>query len=98
MQQIQSADLPADQKIIDEKLSLFRKCFYDTAQRGASILHSLAVFCGTDHVVFGSDLPYQAPMETKMIRKAIDDYEGLSSEERQAIYAGSAVTGLVSPS
>jgi hypothetical protein len=50
-------DLPEDEKLFEEKLSLLRNLYFDTAQKGVSILNSLNEFCGSGRIVFGSGLP-----------------------------------------
>jgi predicted TIM-barrel fold metal-dependent hydrolase len=88
---IRTHDLPADATLVEEKLSLFRLCFYDVSQKGESLLQSLKVFCGSERVVFGTDLPYQPPVETGMIRKGLDSSKAFSAEEKKQIYAGTGM-------
>ena len=60
-----------------------RKLYYDTVLHSSESLRFLIDFVGADHVVLGSDYPFEmgepAPLET------IDGVEGLTAEQRKLI-------------
>ena len=82
---------PDNKDLFREKMSLLQNLYYDTAQKGIAIFNSLRDFCGSDHIVFGSDIPFQPAFEVGMIQKELSAYEGFSLEEKEKIRAGSGL-------
>jgi aminocarboxymuconate-semialdehyde decarboxylase len=77
----------------------FRKMYGDTAMFGAA--HALRCsidFYGADHILFGSDSPYDPERGPGYIRATIRNLEeiGLSGQEKDAIFSGNVLrlTGL----
>jgi len=73
-----------------EPMSYFRRFFADTAMFGAAHAVRCAVdFFGTDHVLFGTDMPLGGPT---VIADTIADIEalGLPEADTAAIFAGNA--------
>jgi uncharacterized protein len=71
----------------------------DTAMFGAAhALRCCIDFYGTDHILFGSDSPFDPERGRDYIRATIANLEeiGLSQAEREAIFCGNVVrlTGL----
>ena len=56
-------------------------------------LRHLVAVCGSDHVVYGSDMPYNWPDTADIIAGAID----LSEQQRMAILGGNLTTMLRLP-
>jgi uncharacterized protein len=77
----------------------FRQMYGDTALFGAAHALRCAIdFYGTDHILFGSDSPYDPERGPGYIRATIKNLEeiGLSGQERDAIFRGNVIrlTGL----
>ena len=80
-----------------EPIDYFRRFFADTAMFGAAHAVRCAVeFFGTDHVLFGTDMPLGGP---SVIADTIADIESLDLPEADtaAIFAGNAATVLRIP-
>ena len=90
---LREENLPDNEDLFREKLSLLQNLYFDTAQKGIAILNSLNEFCGSGHIVFGSDIPQTPPQEVGMIHKELSAYEGFSLEEKEKIRVGSALKG-----
>jgi predicted TIM-barrel fold metal-dependent hydrolase len=80
----------------------FRMMYADTAMFGAAhALRCVIDFYGRDHVLFGSDSPYDPERGPGYIRSTIKNLEeiDLDPAARQAIYAGNVIRllGLPSP-
>ena len=73
-------------------IGFLRNLFFDTAQRGYEVLNGLKAFCGSGHIVFGSDLPYIPPFEIRMNHKEIAAYSGFSDQEKTHLYAGNRLS------
>jgi aminocarboxymuconate-semialdehyde decarboxylase len=80
-------------------IEYFRQMYGDTAMFGAA--HALRCsidFYGTDHILFGSDSPYDPERGPGYIRATIKNLGeiGLSAEEKDAIFRGNVIrlTGL----
>jgi uncharacterized protein len=72
-------------------LDYFRQFYVDTALFGAShAVRCVLEFFGSDHVLFGSDVPLGPP---NAVEATIADLEasGLSSDDLAAVYAGNAI-------
>lgn len=103
------ARTPEDQKedvqgypLTKRPIEYFRMMYADTAMFGAA--HALRCsidFYGADHVLFGSDSPYDPEKGPGYIRATIKNLEeiGLSGEEREAIFSGNVtrMLGLALP-
>jgi uncharacterized protein len=73
-----------------DPIDYFRRFYADTAMFGASHAVRCAVeFFGTDHVLFGTDMPLGGPT---VVADTIADIEalGLPDAEAGAIFAGNA--------
>jgi uncharacterized protein len=73
-----------------EPLDYFRRFFTDTALFGATHAVRCAVeFFGTEHVLFGTDMPLGGPA---VVADTIADIEalGLADADADAIFAGNA--------
>jgi uncharacterized protein len=73
-----------------EPMDYFRRFYADTAMFGASHAVRCAVeFFGTDHMLFGTDMPLGGPT---VVADTIADIEalGLPQAETEAIFAGNA--------
>jgi len=71
----------------------YRMFYGDTALFGAEHAVRCAIeFFGTDHMLFGSDMPFDPEKGPQFIRETIANLEALelSDAERQAIYEGNA--------
>jgi predicted TIM-barrel fold metal-dependent hydrolase len=86
---LRKVNQPDNEYLFREKMSLLQTLYYDTAQKGVAMLNSLNEFCGSDHIVFGSDTPFQPGFEVGMIQKELSAYEGFSAEEKEKIREGS---------
>jgi len=80
-------------------LDYFKEFYGDTAMFGAAhALRCCIDFYGTDHILFGSDSPFDPERGPGYIRATIANLEeiGLSQAEREAIFCGNVVrlTGL----
>lgn len=92
------ARTPADQKadiegypLTKRPIEYFRQMYVDTAMFGAA--HALRCsidFYGADHVLFGSDSPYDPERGPGYIRATIKNLQeiGLSEADQEAIFAG----------
>jgi predicted TIM-barrel fold metal-dependent hydrolase len=72
-------------------IEYFRMMYADTAMFGAAhALRCCIDFYGVDHVIFGSDSPYDPERGPGYIRATIQNLNeiGLSEQERQAIFNG----------
>jgi uncharacterized protein len=84
-------------------IEYFKMMYGDTAMFGAAhALRCTIDFYGTDHILFGSDSPYDPEKGPGYIRATIKNLEeiGLSRDEQEAIFHGNVMrlTGLsVSP-
>ncbi len=79
-------------------LEYFRRFYADTALFGAQhAVRCVLDFFGSDHVLFGTDMPLGPPA---VVDATIADIEGcgLSDHERAAVYGESAATLLAIPS
>jgi aminocarboxymuconate-semialdehyde decarboxylase len=73
-----------------EPIDYFRRFYADTAMFGASHAVRCAVeFFGTDHMLFGTDMPLGGPT---VVADTIADIEalGLPDADTEAIFAGNA--------
>jgi len=71
----------------------YRMFYGDTALFGAEHALRCAIdFFGVDHILFGSDMPFDPEKGTQFIRETIANIDalGLSPEHRAAIYEGNA--------
>ncbi len=75
----------------EARLNLLRRNFFDTAQRGSSIMNGLKSFCGAEQIVFGSDYPYALSFEVSMGIKELKSTENFNDSERIQIMAGQNV-------
>lgn len=81
----------ADEKLFNKKMDLLKGLYFDTAQRGPEILNGLKAFCGSSHIVYGSDWPYQPPFEIIQGYKELNAYEGFDNNQKDKIFNGSNV-------
>jgi predicted TIM-barrel fold metal-dependent hydrolase len=88
---LRKANQPDNRDLAGEKMALLKNLYYDTGQKGIAMFNSLNEFCGSDHIVFGSDIPFQPGLEVAMIQKELSAYEGFSAEEKAKIRAGSGL-------
>lgn len=77
-----------DDKRFEERLNILRRNFFDTAQRGDSVLSSLKAFCGNEQIVFGSDYPYPKPFEIAMGLKELKSSDNFSETELSQTTSG----------
>jgi uncharacterized protein len=80
-----------------QPIEYFRMMYGDTAMFGAAhALRCCVDFYGTDHILFGSDSPYDPEKGPGYIRTTIKNIQeiGLSQDEQAAIFAGN-VTRLL---
>ena len=80
-------------------IEYFRQMYGDTAMFGAAhALRCCIDFYGTDHILFGSDSPFDPERGPGYIRATIRNLEeiGLSPAEQEAIFRGNVtrLTGL----
>ena len=80
-------------------IDYFRQMYGDTAMFGAAhALRCCIDFYGTDHILFGSDSPFDPERGPGYIRATIRNLEeiGLTSAEQEAIFCGNVtrLTGL----
>ena len=74
-------------------IEYFRMFYGDTALNGSSAgLRCGLEFLGEDHLLFGTDVPFDITNGTLSVRKTIGAIEslGLSDSSRQKIYEGNA--------
>ncbi len=76
----------------NDKIGLLKNLYFDTAQRGYEILNALNAFCGSGHIVFGSDLPYIPPFEIRMNHKEIAAYGDFTHQEKSNLYSGNLIS------
>jgi predicted TIM-barrel fold metal-dependent hydrolase len=88
---LRKVNQPDNEDLFREKMSLLQNLYYDTAQKGIAMFNSLNEFCGSDHIVFGSDTPFQPGFEVGMIQKELSAYEGFSPKEKERIREGSGL-------
>jgi predicted TIM-barrel fold metal-dependent hydrolase len=89
---------PYDPGINADPMTYFRRFYADTAMFGASHAVRCAVeFFGTDHVLFGTDMPLGGPT---VVADTIADIEALElpGADAGAIFAGNARRVLRIPS
>lgn len=92
----QSADIEG-YPLTKRPIEYFRMMYVDTAMFGAAhALRCSVDFYGADHVLFGSDSPYDPERGPGYIRSTIQNLNeiGLADREREAIFAGN-VTRLL---
>lgn len=75
-------------------IEYFKKFYYDTAIYGNP--HGLMCalpFCGADHMLFATDVPYDSQMGERYTRQTIDavDQMAVTEEEKEMIYAKNAI-------
>ncbi|HOP47625.1 MAG TPA: amidohydrolase family protein [Desulfobacteraceae bacterium] len=75
-------------------IEYFKKFYYDTAIYGNS--HGLMCafpFCGADHMLFATDVPYDSQMGERYTRQTIESIElmPITDKERQMIYVENAI-------
>lgn len=87
-------DLTAVGRALAKRPYDYYKMFYgDTALFGAEHALRCAIdFFGVDHILFGSDMPFDPEKGTQFIRETIANIEalGLSAAQRAAIFEGNA--------
>jgi predicted TIM-barrel fold metal-dependent hydrolase len=74
-------------------IDYFKKFYYDTAIYGnTSALMCGLDFCGGDHLLFGTDMPYDSQLGERYTRQTIEaiDRMEISNEQRQKIFAENA--------
>lgn len=77
-----------DEKRFEERLNVLRRNFFDTAQRGSSILNGLNAFCGSDQIVVGSDYPYTVTFEFARGMKELQAADIFSDDQKSRITSG----------
>ena len=77
-----------DEERFDARLNALRRNFFDTAQRGDSILNSLKAFCGNQQIVFGSDYPFPKPFEIAMGLKELKSSDNFTETELSRTTSG----------
>lgn len=82
-----------DSDMFEYRLNLLRRNFFDTAQRGDSILSSLKSFCGNRQIVFGSDYPFTKPFEIALGIKELKASDNFSESELLQTASGCHVAG-----
>ncbi len=91
------------QRDIDLKehaLVYFRRIYYDTAVNGnCAALKCARELAGLDHMVFGTDMPFDSQLGRRLIRQTIESVErmGLTEEEKRKLYRENAVKLLRLP-
>ncbi len=81
------------QGLSKEPIEYFRMFYADTALYGASpSLMCGYAFFGADHVVFGTDMPYDSEGGDRYVRQTIEAVDSMNIPEadREKIYAGNA--------
>ncbi len=74
-------------------IEYFRMFYNDTAIYGnTSGLMCAYAFCGADHLVFGTDMPYDSELGDRYTRQTIESVEGMniSDLEKEKIFVGNA--------
>jgi len=77
-----------DDERFETRLNALRRNFFDTAQRGDSILSGLKAFCGNGQIVFGSDYPYPKLFEIAMGLKELKSSGNFSETELSQTTSG----------
>lgn len=90
----ESGSVPSGHEF-DRRLELVKGLFFDTAQRGISIVNSLNTFCGSDHIVFGSDTPYVPPFEIATGLKELRAFASFGEKERENILDGNILSSTI---
>lgn len=84
-------------KLSQAPIGYFHKFYGDTRINGntAGLMRGYAFF-GADHMVFGTDMPYDAELGNKYMRVTIDSIERMPipDEEKTMIFEGNARTLL----
>ena len=80
-------------KLVDMPIRYYQKFYADTALNGnAPALDLAGKFFGPDHLLFGTDMPYDNANGDRDIRETIRGIEGMhiSETERRKIYEENA--------
>ena len=81
------------QKLSKPHIEYFRMFYNDTAINGnTSALMCAYEFCGADHMLFGTDMPFDTEYGARNLRQVSAAVEkmAISDEEKQKIFAGNA--------
>jgi aminocarboxymuconate-semialdehyde decarboxylase len=70
-------------------LASFRRFFFDTALSSGPALPTLKAFAGSDHILFGTDSPYDHGVSAAFTA-ALDSDDSLNAEDHAAISHGNA--------
>ncbi len=77
--------------ITKDPIEYFKMFYYDTAINGSTpALMCAHAFCGTDHMLFGTDMPLDSALGEQFASQTIDSIERMDIEdiEREKIYEG----------
>jgi 6-methylsalicylate decarboxylase len=75
----------------EDIMSRFRRFYFDTALSSGAAIPTLKAFAGVDHILFGTDSPYEHGVSAAFTAK-LDGDDTLSADEHRAIDHANAYT------
>ena len=72
-------DYPVNRNDLGAGVALLEQMYYDTSQQGSALLKAVQELASPSHILFGTDLPFQSPIQVSLLTKALTDYDGFDS-------------------